>query len=91
MQDILDFIRAAAPWVAMGVCVIVLCARGAARRKGALRRDNYSPEGMSLGMCFGLCLGTSIGDHSGLGIALGMLVGLTIGSCIPKKPEDKNK
>lgn len=78
------------PWIAMGLALAVLLARGTGekkKKKGA--SGNYSAEGMCLGMCFGSAIGTSLGISTG--ICLGMLIGLTIGSCIKKEPEEKDK
>lgn len=38
MNTFLDFIRAAAPWVAMGLLVIIFCVRGAAKNKNEKSR-----------------------------------------------------
>ncbi len=38
MNAFLDFIRAAAPWVAMGLLVIIFCVRGAAKNKNEKSR-----------------------------------------------------
>lgn len=58
MEAIWDFVRAAAPWVAMGLAVTILAVRGAKRKKATEKQDkkqagNYGTEGMCLGMCFG--------------------------------------
>lgn len=88
MDDVLDFIRAAAPWVAMGLLIAIMAVRGVSKNcKGKQADDNYGTEGMCLGMCFGTALGTSLGNNTGLGISLGMLIGLAIGTSIRKKPE----
>ena len=39
MNSILDFIRAAAPWVAMGLLVVILAVRGAAQKKKGRKQD----------------------------------------------------
>ncbi len=88
MDDVLDFIRAAAPWVAMGLLIAIMAVRGASKKsRGKKTDDNYGTEGMCLGMCFGTALGTTIGNNTGLGISLGMLIGLAIGTNIRKKSE----
>lgn len=85
MNTILDFIRAAAPWVAMGLLVAILAVRGAAKKGKRKKQDSdYGLEGMCLGMCLGTAIGTALGNNAGLGISLGMLVGLAIGSCMHK-------
>lgn len=92
MNAILDFIRAAAPWVAMGLLLIIFCVRGAAKNKnGKKQDDNYGTEGMCLGMCFGTALGTVLGNNTGIGTSLGMLIGLAIGLCVPRKPNEDEK
>lgn len=90
MKNILNFIRAAAPWVAMGMLLAIFAVRSAAGKKKEKKSEgDYGTEGMCLGMCFGAALGASFGNNTGIGISLGMLVGLAIGMCIPKKKEDK--
>ena len=88
MEAIIDFIRAALPWVAMGLLLAVFAARSAGRKKKEKEIDNYGTEGMCLGMCFGTAIGTALGNNTGLGISLGMLIGLAIGSAIEKKAQD---
>ena len=89
MEQIWNFIRAAAPWVAMGLLVAIFAVRSAvSKKKGKKSEDNYGTEGMCLGMCFGTALGTALGNNTGIGISLGMLAGLAIGMCIPKRKED---
>lgn len=59
MNDFLDFIRAAAPWVAVGLAAAILAARGTARKKKHEKQDtNYGTAGMCLGMCLGTAIGT---------------------------------
>ena len=92
MNDILDFIRSAAPWVAMGLAVAILAVRGAVKIKNGEKQDsNYGLEGMCLGMCFGTALGTALGNNTGVGLSLGMLLDLTIGSCIPRGRKDADE
>ena len=92
MKQILEFIRAAAPWVAIGLLVAIFAVRSAvSKKKGKKSEDNYGTEGMCLGMCFGTAIGTAIGNNTGIGISLGMLAGLVIGMCIPKRKEDAEK
>lgn len=92
MNSILDFIRAAAPWVAMGLLVVILAVRSAARKqKGRKQEDTYELEGLCLGMCLGTAIGTALGNNTGLGISIGMLAGLAAGMCIPKRTEPEDK
>lgn len=92
MHDVFDFLRAALPWVAIGLLLAVFAARSAGKKKEK-QDDNYGTEGMCLGMCFGTAIGTAIDNNTGIGITLGMLLGLAIGSCIKKegKSEDREK
>ena len=89
MEAIIDFIRTALPWVAMGLLLAVFAARSAGRKKKEKEIDNYGTEGMCLGMCFGTAIGTALGNNTGIGISLGMLLGLAVGSSI-KKEEQSN-
>lgn len=92
MEQALDFIRAAAPWVAMGLLAAIFAVRSAvSKKKGGKSEENYGTEGMCLGMCLGTALGSALGNNTGIGISLGMLIGLALGMCIHKKPEDADK
>lgn len=81
------FIRAAAPWVIMGLLVAVFAARGAAGKEQKKQKDNYGVEGM----CLGAAVGTALDNNTGLGISLGMLAGLALGLCTHKRPEKAGK
>ena len=88
MENVLDFLRAAMPWVTMGLLLAVFASRSAKKKTDEEKTDNYGTEGMCLGMCFGTAIGTSLGNHTGIGICLGMLLGLAIGSGIKKKDSE---
>lgn len=94
MEAILAFIRAAAPWVIMGLLVAVFAARGTSGKEQNHQKqpeDNYGVVGMCLGMCLGAAIGTALDNNTGLGISLGMLVGLALGLCTHKRPEKAGK
>ena len=91
MEDVFDFLRAALPWVAMGLLLAVLFARSAGKEKKEETPDNYGTTGMCLGMCFGTAIGVALGNHIGLGISLGMLIGLVVGSGIKKEEQGDDK
>jgi len=82
-ENILSFLRAAAPWVSLGLLVAFLCVRPTIRESKA--GGDYAQEGMCAGMCLGMAFGSLTGGDSGLGTSLGMLLGLAIGLCIPKE------
>ena len=88
MEAVFDFLRAALPWVAIGLLLAVFAARSAKKKKDEQPQDDYGTEGMCLGMCFGTAIGTAIGNNTGIGITLGMLIGLFLGSSFKK--EGKN-
>lgn len=90
MENVFDFIRAAAPWVAMGLLLAIFAVRSAAKKKKGQEVD-YGTEGMCLGMCFGTAIGTSLGGNTGIGISLGMLMGLAIGSFIKKEKDSDDE
>ena len=87
MGAVMDFMRAALPWIAVGLLLALLFARGAGSKKEEKAAD-YGTEGMCIGMCFGSAIGASLGNDTGIGISLGMLIGLAIGSSIKKKTKD---
>ena len=89
MEDVFDFLRAALPWIAVGLLLAVFFARSARKRKAEEQTGDYGTEGMCLGMCLGTAIGTSLGNNTGLGISLGMLIGLAVGTCIKKQARDE--
>lgn len=91
MTAVWNIIKATAPLVALGSCLVIIVVRSAINKNGKKRGNNYDTEGMSLGMCFGLLIGTALGENAGVGVSIGMLAGLIIGMCIPKSPEDHGK
>ena len=92
MKQILEFIRAAAPWVSMGLLLAIFTVRSAVKKKkGKKSEGDYGTEGICLGMCFGTALGTALGNNAGIGISLGMLLGLAIGMCIHKESKGEKK
>ena len=95
MQNVMDFLSAALPWLCMGLLLAVFFARAARNKNkkaeseesGEKKKADYGTEGLALGMCFGTAIGTSFGENTGLGMTLGMLIGLAIGSSIEKRKE----
>ena len=87
MNDVREFIRAASPWVAMGLLVAILMIRGTASTKNAKdgTAENYGMDGMSLGMCFGLLISVMFGDYTCVGLSIGMLVGMAVGLSVHKE------
>ena len=91
MEAVLGFLRAALPWVAMGLLLAVFAARSVGKTKKEKERDNYGTEGMCLGMCFGTAIGTALGNNTGIGISLSMLLGLAVGSSIKKEEQNNDE
>ena len=91
MEAVIDFLRAALPWIAVGLLLAVFFAKNAGKEKKEEQPDNYGTTGMCLGMCFGTAIGTALGNNIGLGISLGMLMGLAIGTSIKKESQDNDK
>ena len=99
MQNVMDFLSAALPWLCVGLLLAVFFVRADRAKKksaekeekGEKKKPNYGTEGMALGMCFGTAIGTSFGKNTGLGMALGMLIGLAVGSSLEKKEDGKDK
>ena len=85
METVFDFIRAALPWITIGLLLAVFFARSNEKKQDEDRREDYGTEGMCLGMCFGTAIGTALGNNTGIGISLGMLMGLAVGTCIQKR------
>ena len=91
METVFDFIRAALPWVAMGLLLAVYFARCAGKKKKEEQTGDYGAEGMCLGMCFGTAIGTAFGNNIAIGLPLGMLFGLAIGSSIKKEEQNNDE
>lgn len=87
MENVLAFLRAAAPWISLGLLVAFFCVRPSVKKsKGGSAEGDYAVDGMCIGMCTGMAAGSLIGDgNGGLGTSLGMLIGLAIGLSIPRK------
>ena len=90
METVFDFIRAALPWIIMGLLLAVYFARCAGKKKKEEQTGDYGAEGMCLGMCFGTAIGTAFGNNIAIGLPLGMLFGLAIGSSIKKEEQDND-
>ena len=92
MNSFFEFIRAALPWIVMGVVLAVFFVREAKRKKGKKdhreKKDDYGAEGMALGMCIGAAISTALHRDIGLGLSLGMLLGLVVGSSMQKEDDD---
>lgn len=88
MANVSAFLRAALPWIAVGLVLAVFLAKSEKKKKDEEETGDYGTEGMCLGMCFGTAIGTSLGNNTGIGICLGMLIGLAAGSCIRKHNRD---
>ena len=91
MKDVFDFLRAALPWIAIGLLLAVFAARGAKKKNKKEQTGDYGTEGMCLGMCLGTAIGTALGNNTGIGISLGMLIGLAIGTSIKKEEQDNDE
>lgn len=91
MEEVFTFIRAALPWIAVGLLLAVFGARGARKKKKKEQTGDYGTESMCLGMCLGTANGTALGNNTGIGISLGMLIGLAIGTSIKKESQDNDE
>ena len=93
MENVLAFLRAAAPWISLGLLVAFFCVRPTVKKgKSESAEGDYAVDGMCIGMCIGMATGSLIGDgNGGLGISLGMLIGLAVGLCIHKNEESERK
>lgn len=91
METVFDFIRAALPWIIMGLLLAVYFARCAGKKKKEEQTGDYGAEGMCLGMCFGTAIGTAFGNNIAIGLPLGMLFGLAIGSSIKKEEQNNDE
>jgi len=96
MNNVKDFLIAALPWVAVGLCLVIIIVRftlrkGKKAQNGQAANDgnNYSMEGMCIGMCLGSAAGAIGIIDIGISISMGMLMGLCIGMCFEKK-DDSN-
>ncbi len=88
MENIIDFMSAALPWISMGLLLAIFFARAPHGKKGKEKKEDHGSEGMALGVCFGVALSTALHINVGLGMMVGMLLGLLVGSKIEKKSDD---
>ena len=91
MEKVFDFIRAALPWIVMGLLLAVYFARCAGKKKKEEQTGDYGAEGMCLGMCFGTAIGTAFGNNIAIGLPLGMLFDLAVGSSIKKEEQNNDE
>ena len=89
MENVLAFLRAAAPWISLGLLVAFFCVRPTVKKgKDGAAEGDHAVDGMCIGMCVGMAVGSLIGDgNGGLGTSLGMMLGLAAGLCIHKGDE----
>lgn len=85
----LDFIKAALPWVVMGVVIAIFAAQNSKRKKAMgkdkKKQESYINEGMCVGLCLGVCIASAGVWDMGIGISLGLCAGLLIGSLVKKQ------
>ena len=91
MNAVFDFLRAALPWITIGLLLAAFFVRSAGRKKKEEQTGDYGAEGMCLGMCFGTAIGTAFGNNIAIGLPLGMLFGLAIGSSIKKEEQNNDE
>lgn len=91
-----DFLKAAFPWVVIGVAIALFAANHAKTKKqkadegngetsdSEKAQENRMTEGMSIGMCLGVMFGTTGVCDLATGISLGMLLGMVVGMSMKK-------
>ena len=90
MNAVLDFLRAALPWITIGLLYAVLFTIRAELKKREKQAADCGAEGMSLGIVLGVGFEICFANNSGMGLALGMLIGLFVGSCMKKPRRDQD-
>ena len=87
-----EFLKAAFPWIIMGVAVALFAVYHVQSKKRAAGEDgeqskpkeDFLQEGMCIGMCLGVMLGSTGVCDLATGISLGMLFGEVVGMFIKK-------
>ena len=87
MENIVDFLSAALPWIAMALLLAIFFARETGGKRNQEKQVDYGSEGMALGVCLGVAISTAIHINVGIGMIAGMVLGLLIGSGVKKKDE----
>ena len=87
MENIVDFLSAALPWIAIALLLAIFFAREAGGKRDREKQAEYGSEGMALGVCLGVAISTAIHINVGIGMIAGMVLGLLIGSGVKKKDE----
>lgn len=92
----LDFMKAALPWIAIGLSMIIAGMSSKSRKAKASSettdvkkdgKENYIAVGMCVGMSIGMLLGQLLYNNLALGMCIGMSIGLAASSSIKKKKE----
>lgn len=83
MDRFYEFMRAALPWICMGLLLAIFFVREGSGKKRV--KAEYGSEGMALGMCLGVAISTAVHMDVGIGMMAGMVLGLMVGSRIEKK------
>ena len=81
----LEFIKAALPWVVMGIVIAIFAAQNSNRKKSADKDKKKQESYMNEGMCLGVCIASAGVWDMGIGISLGLCAGLLIGSLVKKQ------
>ena len=87
MENIVDFLSTALPWIAMALLLAIFAVRESGTKKKQEKQGEYGTEGMALGVCLGVAISTAIHINVGIGMIAGMVLGLLIGSGVKKKDE----
>lgn len=95
MTEFLEFLKAALPWVLIGLALalyVAAMARQAQMRKSGTKfTENRISEGVCFGLCVGIAMGTSDVLDLPLAIGIGALLGELIGMCIKKPVEGEGR
>ncbi|MDO4466678.1 MAG: hypothetical protein Q4C49_06680 [Bacillota bacterium] len=79
MSAVMEFVRAALPWLIMGLLLAIYFGTSHYRKE-----NNYGLIGMCLGMCLGVAL-KGIFGNIGISMVIGIMAGTIFGSLIEKK------
>jgi len=70
MENVKEFLKAALPFVAMGLALAILIANRSRKKKGKEGIGNYSTVGLCIGMVVGMAINPDYGMSPGMPVGL---------------------
>ncbi len=79
----MEFIKAALPWVMVGIAIAIFIVRMVQKSKLQQQKGpGKKGDCMTLGMCFGMCVGVALGTSGMMNIAMALPLCTLIGEVV---------